>query len=559
MPKKTRKSGLRGLIRDVNEDPLSLENLQRLWQADYHADPSQTQDTNTFSVESLGAFTDTQNNSSMSANLGQMLERFRHPALIVRFDGRIEAMNLRARRSIDTDPGDMIDEIGYELNPAEGLSQRIGRFLGASRNVQSLVELWQTVANESQRAATLAAFRSGRSGSTALLFVIDPVWKGEAEAMAIHSFGLTLAEAEILGAFLNGGSLREIAEDRGRSHTTVRTQFHAIMTKFGVQTQAELVRLALGISQFIADVEPLAEVASHPYRRQVQVLRPGGRCVDVSQAGDFAGSVVIYLAECTLNTFAAMVEAKFHEAGLCVVSVSRPGYGATSPSPEGSNDLECMAADVEAVIDQLGFRPVVIAGHGTSAGFAFALAAARPNLVERVVVFAGTVPRPYIDVRLTHAPFAAALLRARSASPHLFGLIVRTSGAAWRRLGTRRFNSLNLSRSVVDLAVARSEPCVEEFDQALGAQFASGYARLEADLLLTTDDWSVHVRKSTAPAILLHGAKDPVTNITTVRRFAQEHRNVAVLQIPDAGYLLHHTHTDMFIHVLRDGFLEGHA
>lgn len=212
-----------------------------------------------------------------------------------------------------------------------------------------------------------------------------------------------------------------------------------------------------------------------------------------------------------------------------------------------------MAGDVEAVLEQLGAGPAVTVGHGTSAAFVFALAAARPDLVKRAVVFAGTVPRPHIDASLTHAPFAAALLRARDASSHLFRLIVRTSGAAWRRLGTRRFNSMNLAGSDADSAIARSEPCLEEFDQALGAQLVNGYGRLEDDLLLTTEDWTDHVRRCASSVILLHGTQDPVTSISSIRDFARTHDNVTVVEVPTAGYLLHHTHTDLFVRVLKDG------
>ncbi len=559
MTDKPRKSGLLGSIEEARGDPLSLDSLQRLWQIDFVGETTDELKSHMGVEDSFGALANEQADGAMHAELGRMLERFRHPTLIVRSDGRIEAMNLSARRTIDVDPDDSIDDIGYDLIPAEALSRKVARFLNTARNAPSRVDLWQTIATTTERPATLAVFRQERANPTALLFVIDPVWKGEAEAMARQSFELTTAESEILSAFLNGCSLREIGVERGRSHATVRTQFHTIMTKFGVRTQAGLVRAALGISQFIADVAPVAQVASHPHRRHLKVLRPNGRCVEVFLAGDPCGAVVIYLAECTLCTFARSIEARFHASKLCVVSLCRPGYGATSPPPERTDDLECMAADVEAVVEQLGGGSVVIAGHGTSAAFAFALAAAKPDLAARVVVFAGTVPRPHIEESLTHAPFAAALLRARDASPNLFRIIVRTSGAAWRRLGTRRFNSLNLARSEADSAIARSDHCVEEFDQALQSEFVNGYARLEADLMLTTDDWSDHVVSCAAPTILLHGAQDPVTNIATVRDFAAGHDKVTVLEVPTAGYLLHQTHADLLVSILQAGLPINHS
>jgi pimeloyl-ACP methyl ester carboxylesterase/DNA-binding CsgD family transcriptional regulator len=540
-------------IRKAIEDPLSVENIERLWQADYSTDGADPNRIDAALDEALGAMAGETDDGRTHRDLARILDRFRHAALLVRSDGRIEAINIRGRRTIRADPGDRIDDIGYEPIPAEALSRRIGRFLNATRNAPHRAALWQVMARDTGRIATLAALRYGQSSPTALVFVIDAVWGGEAAAMARGSFGLSPAEAEILGAFMNGNSLGAIARTRGSAHATVRTQFHAVMTKFGARTQAELVRAAFGLSQFGADVEPLAEVARHPHRRRFHVLRPGGRSVEVFLAGDPQGAVVIYLAECTLEAFAAGVEARFHAAGLCVVSVSRPGYGATDPPPEGSDDLTCMAGDVEAVIGQLAAGPVVVAGHGTSAGFAFAFAAARPELASRVVVFAGIVPRPYIDEDLVLAPFAGALLRARDASPRLFRLIVRASVSAWQRLGTRRFNSLNLARSQADAAISRTAACVEEFDQALDAQLANGFARLEADLLLVTEDWSHHVNRCATPAILLHGAEDPVTSISSVRSFAAAHDNVAVREAPAAGYLLHHTEADLFVASLTQG------
>ena len=53
---------------------------------------------------------------------------------------------------------------------------------------------------------------------------------------------LTDSERAVVGAFLSGSSLKEIARDRNRSIMTIRTQMKSAMKKCGVTTQAQLVR-----------------------------------------------------------------------------------------------------------------------------------------------------------------------------------------------------------------------------------------------------------------------------------------------------------------------------
>ena len=550
VPHDTRPHRLVRAIRAAVEDPLSAEKLQRLWGADYSLKNTAPRHVDRVIEETLGAVVDANADALGQADLDLMLDRFRHAVMVVGLDGRIEGMNLRARRTIAADPGDDVEAIGYELVPPEPLSRAIGRLLGEDLGAAHRIHLLRAVASGTGRTATLAVFRNGPEARTALVCVIDPVWMGRAAAMATRTQGLTPAEADILAAFLDGRSLREIAQDRRSSPATVRKQFHAVMEKFGVTTQAGLVRATLGLAQFMADVEPVAHVARHPHRRRLQILRPGGRSVEVFLAGSPGGSPVIFLPDCTLATFSSAVEARFCEAGLAVASVQRPGCGATDPPPGGGDGLDCMAEDVAAVITQMGGGPAVLAAHGPSAGYAFAAASAIGDLVSRVVVFAGTVPRPHFDTDIVFAPFAAALLRSRDASPHLFRLIVRASGAAWRRLGTRRFNSMNLARSPTDSAISRSPVCIEEFDEALTALLARGLDRLEEDLLLTTSDWSGHVRRCGVPALCLHGIEDPVTHVSSVRRFAQAHDNVSLHELDKAGYLLHLTEMETFVRTL---------
>jgi DNA-binding CsgD family transcriptional regulator len=85
-------------------------------------------------------------------------------------------------------------------------------------------------------------------GPALLLSVTDP------EAMPwppgkhlAELFGLTGAEARLATDLISGLSLREIAEQRGRGLSTVRTLLARLMAKTAVGRQSELIRLLLSV------------------------------------------------------------------------------------------------------------------------------------------------------------------------------------------------------------------------------------------------------------------------------------------------------------------------
>ena len=62
-----------------------------------------------------------------------------------------------------------------------------------------------------------------------------------------EAFGLTAAEVEIVRGITLGLPLKDIAEQRGRSIETVRTQARSILAKTETHSQSELVRVVLGL------------------------------------------------------------------------------------------------------------------------------------------------------------------------------------------------------------------------------------------------------------------------------------------------------------------------
>lgn len=86
------------------------------------------------------------------------------------------------------------------------------------------------------------AFVNG-SHIAALLFIRDPEIFDALDTEALHlSFQLSPQELELACALDRGSSLKEIAQDRGVSITTVRSQLYSLMDKMRLNKQTDLVR-----------------------------------------------------------------------------------------------------------------------------------------------------------------------------------------------------------------------------------------------------------------------------------------------------------------------------
>jgi DNA-binding CsgD family transcriptional regulator len=69
--------------------------------------------------------------------------------------------------------------------------------------------------------------------------------EGPALEQMRRGYGLTEAEARVLGALARGATVSEIALEHGVSASTVRAQVRSLFEKTGVNRQSDLVRLAL--------------------------------------------------------------------------------------------------------------------------------------------------------------------------------------------------------------------------------------------------------------------------------------------------------------------------
>ena len=544
-------------LRQTAEDPFRFDELVEKWNAVFDeeeaVEPVDDQLTGVVD-ETFHVIADEGASDVVEPRLRQVLNSLPHSAFVVRADGIVAAMNEAAIERMPFDPGETVDNVVYALDQGEDLSEAIRKALNRRNSTDVIMR--RAVHSETDRSATIAIVPTTDSNEPrALVFVIDPQWRKEVETLLSRAYELTEAETGVLMAFLDGHSLKDIAKNRQRSHATVRTQFQTIMSKTGSRTQAELMRNTIAVSQFFTDIGQVATVARHPYRRRFDMLRAGGRSVDVTLCGDHSGRLIIAIADATLFTHPESVERSFRQAGLCMAIICRPGMGRTDPPKPDEDYLACLAEDIRAVATQLGHERFVLMGHNTSSVFAYGLASHLKDHLHSLFIKSTLLPAPYLDGNGVRSPWARALMRGLNKSPRMYNVMIYSAIRAWKAMGSRRMLLMQLSGYKPDTDLGKQPFVYNEYEAAMKATLAQGPEYAVLSFKYAQTDWTEWIAECPVPIQIVQGANDPSSDPESVRRFAETYpSHVRYHRIEDAGYLTFITHTDQMIEYLNRAF-----
>jgi pimeloyl-ACP methyl ester carboxylesterase len=246
----------------------------------------------------------------------------------------------------------------------------------------------------------------------------------------------------------------------------------------------------------------------------MEVTLADGRVLEYLAFGDPGGwPVVLFPGTPATAGCGALVAGAAAAAGVRLIAVSRPGYGASSPSPPG---LVSVASDTLELLDVLGLTRVGV--HGISGGgpFALALAAVAPNRVGRVVVSAG--PGSYLALGGLSSTEAAAVSRAHTGD----------DDGAWRLFhaeAAERFgDAAVMSSAEFQTHVFPAGPPPGSYFDGKAELFSvfvadmhravhnvDGYVR---DNLSWCGTWDIDVTAVTTPVLLAYGLDDQMVPAT---------------------------------------------
>lgn len=225
--------------------------------------------------------------------------------------------------------------------------------------------------------------------------------------------------------------------------------------------------------------------------------------------------------------------------GVTLLAVDRPGYGQSDPLPDSTWATVAAAADdLAAVLDHHDPGPVGVVGWSAGGRVALALAARRPELVDRVVVL-GT-PAPHEQIPWRSSEQQAQLERLRGRAPEAVHMALRQQLAPLipHDLSSDEALSLLAASPADEPALMRPGARVR-LAQMLEAAFAQGVAGLASDLAgHSLLDWGFAPEAVQAKTLLLYGSRDPVAASRHGSWWQKQLPNARLEVVPGAGHLL---------------------
>lgn len=261
-----------------------------------------------------------------------------------------------------------------------------------------------------------------------------------------------------------------------------------------------------------------------------------GRRVAVHRSGALEGARVVVL--CHPAPGAGVFDpdpAATRERDVALLAVDRPGYGGSDPVPAGRwATVGSAVDDLEAVLDAFDVSQVGVVGWSAGGRVALALAARRPELVDRVAVLA--TPAPDKDVEWIPRDVRATLEALRGLKPERaqaelearFGDVAPTDDALeW------------LAAGPADAAALALPGTRERLRAMMDDAFAQGAAGLASDVAgQMLRPWGFEPEEVTAKALLLYGSLDVVAPPRHGRWWQRRLPRARLETCPGSGHLL---------------------
>lgn len=398
---------------------------------------------------------------------------------------------------------------------------------------------------------------TGKNDKAARLSRIDFDWSQAAGEAITEAFGLSKSEQEILKTLVSGQSLTELATKRQRSIETVRTQAKSLLTKTGVGSQLDLVRLFAAIT--LVTPELATPVRGKPDEGtppgSLTLTLPDNRQMQVEIYGPPAGRPVVFLHNMFSGTIMPPVVLEaLHRHGIRLICPWRAGFAKSTAFPEQpASPEQAFASDLAYLLDVLGVGKTVVVGHMSAAVYAAAAAALLPDRFLNAAAISGFPPflsRKHID----HLP-AWPRLFAYTARyfPKALSLLVRgTFGLLVENRIEVLFNNL-FAGAAEDTALISTPANRDLFLNDFRRAFEQGTAAYEIDAALAASDWSDWLtRLAPRRMTFIHGVHDPVTPLDLVTEIADLRPEIDLIPIEDTGQLALYQAPDRIIALLAE-------
>jgi pimeloyl-ACP methyl ester carboxylesterase len=225
--------------------------------------------------------------------------------------------------------------------------------------------------------------------------------------------------------------------------------------------------------------------------------------------------------------------------GVALLAVDRPGYGGSDPIRVGRRATVASAADdIAAVLDAFGVERAGVVGWSAGGRVALALAARRPELVDRVAVLAS--PAPDDQVAWIEPAQRESLEELRALSPEQAHAELEAQLCAFAESEPVSDDALIwLGVGPADEGALRMSGARRRLDAMVHAAFVQGVSGLAADIAgYTLEPWGFEPEEVRSKTLLLYGARDPIAPPRHGSWWQSRLPNARLEVCPGVGHLL---------------------
>ncbi len=269
---------------------------------------------------------------------------------------------------------------------------------------------------------------------------------------------------------------------------------------------------------------------------------PDGRTLGWAEWGPESGTPVLLCPGAATSRSLGFGADAVDRLKVRLVSVDRPGLGASTPAP--GRGLLDWAADVRHFAAARKLEGLAVVGYSQGAPFALACAAA--GGVTGVALVAGTDELAHPALRGRLVPDVARLVELATSEP-------AQAEAFFAGMSAQMMWDMVLGMShEADRALYTAPGFAEAYRGALAEAFAQGSAGYARDALLTFSPWPFEPEALRVPVDLWYGGLDtspvhsPDHGETLARRLPSARRHL----LPEAGGALPWTHGEAILEAL---------
>ncbi|MFC4290992.1 alpha/beta fold hydrolase [Sphingorhabdus arenilitoris] len=383
--------------------------------------------------------------------------------------------------------------------------------------------------------------------------LLELSWDDSVSALLEEAFDLTPAEVEISRLLLLHRDTAQIAEIRGGSVLTVRTQLRSIFDKTGTVSQVDLVRLLSMICARFEQQKPAIKAGwRDPLEREEHFFDTDGRKICFSWMGKQGGIPAIMVHGTAAGHLLPYASQQIlAERGIQLFSIIRPGFGNSDPAPL-PDPLNSAARAIGALQNHLGLKQCVAVAISSGAIPLIRYASQNRAAISHILCIGGFLPlhRPS---DLSHLPkYQRVIFKMAALSPWASEIYFKAGYQQIRKYGVEWYLRRLHSESPCDLAVLDDVNNLPLIRAGAELQFAQGTAALVNEIRMIAADWDGDLTDEKPGITILHGAHDRFYPAHKVAALAAGFPHISVEILEECGELIAFQRPDLVAKKIAD-------